>query len=533
MKILTKIFLIVAIPVAASAQLVDPFQWTADLTTKEVRSGGAIPVEIVFSIPSKHYLYLNKMGLSLIGAEEGVKLEDLEFSPTVHKKDPFTGRDEEIFEENASLRARLKVADSAPSGKKSIKLLLTYQGCSDKLCYRFMKKEIDLPLVVNEDVPETEKRGGSFLKDAFGSFANRGFFVMLLLTFLGGIGSAFTPCVLPIIPITLAFIGVRKSEPHLGKNFLLSLLLVLSMSLTYAILGFLAAFLGKSLGFFFQSPYFLSFSILLYVVFSLSLFGVFELQVPLGLRNRLAKLGGVGVIGAILSGFTIGFLAAPCVGPLIASLLLYVAKSQNVAKGFVLLFAYGLGMGTLFLLIGTFYDRLATKIRGGPYTVWVERAFAIILLLPALYYGSILYDHFRGEPSHEVSSEFWIRDVDQGFARGAAEGKPIFVDFFASWCFPCVQMEKGTFSDPSLREFLKDRFIPLKVDCTEETEQCRRMVEKYSVVGWPAFLVLTPQGELRKSMIGMTLSAEELRQSLENILPLTAVPEDPHGGVVP
>ena len=254
MKFLVKILFLIIIPAAvggaapatASAQLQDPFhQWNIDLTTRKVRPGDSIPLEVSFLIPSKHYLYREKMGLSLVDAPKGFKLGDLELSPALQKKDPFTGRDEDIYEGIAILRARLEVDGHAPVGERVLKLLLTYQGCSDKLCYRFMRREIELPVLVGTTVSESPDPDDIQVPDAFDHFRNRGFFIVLLLTFLGGVASAFTPCVLPVIPITLAFIGVRKTDARLGRNFFLSTILVLSMSLTYAVLGLLAALLRR------------------------------------------------------------------------------------------------------------------------------------------------------------------------------------------------------------------------------------------------------------------------------------------------
>lgn len=516
MKLFVKIALFLLLPSLLFAQGVDPFQYSVDLSARRIAPGGETGLEVTLLIPPDHHLYADKTNLTLVEGD-GFELSPVQKSPSLTKKDPITGNDENIFEETATLKAMLKAKPGTPEGVRMIKLELTYQGCSDKLCFRTMRKELALPVTIR---PAGDSSQNSLLAslrgDPLSALKSRGLFFALLVMFLAGLGSAFTPCVLPIIPITLAFIGVRKQETGLFKNFVLSLFLALSMSLTYAAMGVVAALLGKSLGFLFQSPYFLLFGVALFVTFSLSLFGLFEIQVPLVMRNFMAKLGGSGVVGSILAGFTVGFLAAPCVGPIIGSILLYVAKERDAVHGFTLLFAYGLGMGSLFLVIGTFYQRLSSKVHGGPFTVWIKRIFALVLLVPAFYYGWVAYTQLTGEKPaiKETHNAFWIRSVDAGFRKAQETGKPIFMDFFASWCLPCVEMEKGTFSEPGLQKFLMEKFVPIKIDCTQETPDCKAMVERYGVVGWPTFLILTPQGEVKTTIIGESLSPMELEKRL-------------------
>lgn len=508
----TFIFLSLLLPLALSSQALelssklyeDPFLWSIDQKAQTLKPGQEIPFEISFSIPPGHHLFRDKINLTLKSDEKenNIELTPLKLSPSVRKSDPFSGKALDIYEGGALLQTSLKAKPGIPPGKYTFTLELSYQGCSSTLCYRLMKKEIPLTLTV-EDATST-------------SFDNQWFLISLLLAFFGGLGSAFTPCVLPIIPITLAFIGVRKEGRDLWSNFILSLFLALSMALTYALLGVAASILGKSLGFLYQNIYFLLFGTILYVAFALSLFGLFEIQLPSGLRNRLAKMGGKGITGAVISGFTLGFLAAPCVGPLIGSLLLYVAERRNMAKGFSLLFSYGLGMGSLFLVVGTYYHRLATKVHGGPATVWIKRILAILLLIPAFYYSSIIYGHFKKTtPETTALSSFWIYDPKAGLARAKAQNKPAFVDFFATWCLPCLEMEKTTFSQKELQDYLMTHFVPIKIDCTEETPLCKEMVDHYSIVGWPTFLILNPKGEVLERYIGRSFSAKELIRELQ------------------
>ena len=202
----------------------------------------------------------------------------------------------------------------------------------------------------------------------------------------------FTPCVLPVIPITLAYIGTQP-EGQRARNLGLTSLLVLAMALSYAIMGYLSATFGWTLGFLFQNIYFLVFVVVLYLFLALGLFGLYQLQLPYRLRQWVAGLSGRGVVGAVISGITIGLLAAPCVGPIIAALLLFVAQSGDPVYGFSLLLVFGLGMGQIFLGMALFYETFSRKLRAGHWTVWVERALGVLLIIPALYYGTIAYQN--------------------------------------------------------------------------------------------------------------------------------------------
>lgn len=468
----------------------DPFLWKYDAPS-EVKPGGEFSVEITFGIPPGHFLYRDKTKLELTSGE-GISLEAVETSPSTRKRDPFFGKLMDVYEGGATLRARFQVAPTLAAGEREVGLLLSYQGCSESLCYREMRRPIPIRLTVAASAPAP----------------TRTFWWYLLLAFGGGILTDLTPCVLPIIPVTLAFIGVRREKKL--HNIGLTLVLIMAMAFTYAALGVAGASLGKSVGFLFQGFVFSSLVALLYLVFALALFGWIPFQAPLWVRNRLARWGGQGVTGSALAGVTVGFLAAPCVGPVLASLLLYVTATGSLVKGFFLLFSFGLGMGSLFLVIGSFYHLLVGKRWGGGFTLWAKRVLAILLLLPAGYYSLVAYRQLRISQAFKPQpAGYWLTDPAAAFTKAEAEKKPVFVDFSASWCLPCLEMERRTFNQPEVEKFLSENFVSLKVDCTVETPVCREMIRRYQVVGWPTYLVLDAQGKVQAAVVGKIFGPEE------------------------
>ncbi|MBI2083050.1 MAG: thioredoxin family protein [Deltaproteobacteria bacterium] len=486
----------------------DPFQW--DLSPREIQvsTGGEFSVELNLAIPPNHYLYKEKTTLRLLEGE-GIQQGGIETSPSVRKIDPFFRKEMEIFTDSAFVRRSFSVDRSLPLGKRQIKLEVTYQGCKEDLCYREMHHEVPIELKI------VASSGEPSIAPPKSMIAGKKFIGQLGLAFLGGILTDLTPCVLPIIPLTLAFIGVRREKRKRHHDFLLTALMVLSMSFTYALLGLTGALLGKSLGFLFQGVYFSIFAALLFLVFALALIGWIPFQIPLGLHQRASRLGGKGIPGAILAGMTIGLIAAPCVGPVIASLLLFVAETADLLRGFTILFAFGLGMGSLFLVLALFYETFAGKIPGAGMTLWIKRVIALLLVVTSFYYGYVAYRQIR--PA-SVTSSYWLTEPEIVFRKAYGEKKPILVDFYAVWCLPCLEMERKTFSDPIVKEYILKNFVPLKVDCTKQTSVCKEMIDQYDVVGWPTYLLLNSEGEIQESIVGRVLGPSEFLPILEKYL---------------
>ncbi|MDO8644696.1 MAG: cytochrome c biogenesis protein CcdA, partial [bacterium] len=361
-------------------------------------------------------------------------------------------------------------------------------------------------------------------KEGEGGFSFEEGIVAYGLAFVGGILADFTPCVLPLIPLTLAFIGIRQgSRKH---RFLLSLILVGGMALSYATLGILASIIGLSLSFLFQNSWFLLFFSLFFILMALSMFGLFTIQLPSSLQSRLSRMGGKGYWGSLIAGVTLGILATPCVGPIIGALLLYVAQSQNIFRGFSLLLLFGLGMGIPIILTGLFYETIAPRFRGGKLGDWLKKILGLLLLIPALYYGSIAWHSIRSKGNESPplfhSNLPWLFEVEAGLEKAHTEGKPVLIDFSAAWCLPCLELEKNVFSNPAVQKSLQD-FVLIKVDCTDETDQCREAVERYQVIGWPTILFLTPEGKVLEgeTLIGVVPEIDPFVKKMERIKALT------------
>ena len=202
------------------------------------------------------------------------------------------------------------------------------------------------------------------------------------VVFLGGLFTALTPCVYPLIPITVGVFGARKAAGR-GKSVLLTSSYVLGMAAVFATLGVLAARTGQAFGSILGDPRFAIGLAIFLAILAASMFGAFELTLPSALTQRLNNVGGAGLAGAFLMGAVSGFLAAPCTGPVLAGLLAFVAKSQSTAIGAVLLFVYALGVGFPFMLIGFFALRLP---KGGIWMEWVKSVLGIALLALAISY---------------------------------------------------------------------------------------------------------------------------------------------------
>jgi len=209
--------------------------------------------------------------------------------------------------------------------------------------------------------------------------------VAYIAVFIGGIAVSFTPCVYPVIPITISYIGVASAGSK-GKAFLLSLFYVLGMSFTYSILGAIAALTGSLFGQISTSPLVYFFIGNVCLVLGLSMLGVFELPLPGFLKAQKTFSKGKGIAATFLVGMASGLVVGPCTAAPLAVILSYVATRQNLIFGMTLLFVFAFGMGLLLIALGTFTGLLTSLPKAGAWLDKIKKAFGWILILLGEYF---------------------------------------------------------------------------------------------------------------------------------------------------
>jgi thiol:disulfide interchange protein DsbD len=375
--------------------------------------------------------------------------------------------------------------------------------------------------------------------------------------FVGGFLTSLTPCVYPLIPITMSIFGARGEHIGRSRALLLASSYVAGIGVMYASLGIFSALAGRAFGTFMANPWIMVPIAILFVAMAASMFGAFELSLPSNLQTRLSAVGGKGFGGAFAMGLVGGIIAAPCTGPVLASVLAYVATTRSIGLGGSLLFTYALGMGVLFFAIAAFAVALP---KSGPWMEAVKSIFGIVMLVMALYFlrnvspalrdlarpsqlflvGSIvacalglglgavhLSFHDSGTKRVRkgvgvaalVAGGFgvvswllvpkvaagaptlvWTYGEKAGVAAAHGAHKPALIDFFADWCIPCKELDLKTFANPEVARELS-RFQLVKMDCSsDEDPVVKETTARYQAATLPTLVLLDSAGKVAEKI---------------------------------
>ena len=397
--------------------------------------------------------------------------------------------------------------------------------------------------------------------------APRNLFWLFLGAFGFGLAASHTPCVYPMIAITMAIIGAKGGGK--ARGLVLSAALVAGMAVTYTALGVLAALTGAAFGALAQSPGFLIPVSILFALFALSLFGAFEIRLPEALQSRLQGSGARrGLAGAFAMGLVLGPLSAPCVGPFIGTALVAIAQDGRVLLGAGLLFTFALGMGVLFMAVGVFSAALP---RSGDWLERLKQAMGLVvlgfavwnvrLLLPGwldyalwslilLLAGPIL-GAFRpaetlasglgkglgflalalgvllglrgvetglnlnllpgaGAPVQETQGlQGWLdQDLETALAQAKTAGKPVLVDTYADWCAQCKELDETTWPDPQVAAWIRDNAVAVRIDTFKTRKD---LAPKLGILSYPTVILLDGDGRELRRLLGFQKPAEMLK----------------------
>ena len=338
---------------------------------------------------------------------------------------------------------------------------------------------------------------------------------LFLAFFVLGLALAFTPCVLPMLPILSSVIFGTQGGKAIskGRASLLALAYVLGMALVYSLAGVLMAALGSSVQRALQSPLALAAFAILLLALSGSLFGLYDLRLPQSWHHHIDRLAGRQKGGSILGTFILGgistLVASPCITAPLAGVLAFIAQTGSMSLGAGLLFVMALGMGLPLLFIAIEARILIPST--GIWMVWLQRTLGVLLVATAAWIASPLIQKnepigavktINGQRIHQVGELSFVvvhspAELDAQLAKAQQEKKWVLLDFYADWCISCKEMEVNTFTNPEVSKELK-QLVLLQADVTANSPENQALLKRFGLFGPPGILIFNPNSEEQK-----------------------------------
>lgn len=521
-------------------------------------AGASYPVEFLVRVDKSWYIHgtgAGKEGLipTRLNFDDspGVKVEEIRFPAPEKKRFPYAKTSVEVLFGEFRVRGTIVVSSEAGPGERSLKGTLSFQACSDTSCLPPAKVPVVLSLNITSPAPGpgTERppilgKGDAPAAPVVG--AGAGLWLTLLGIFLGGLALNLTPCIYPLIPITVSYFGGR-GQKFGARTVVHGLLYILGLAFTNSVLGLFASLSGAMLGTVLQNPVVLLVVAGILVGLATSFFGLWELRIPSGLTAMASKNFG-GYFGTFFMGLTLGIVAAPCLGPFILGLLTYVGQKGDPFLGFLYFFVLSIGMGLPLALLAVFSGAIEKLPVSGQWMEWIRKVlgwvlvgmagyliqpllpgpsqriilFSIIGVAAGLHLGwldrsgvdSRVFSAVRKgagviliagaiafyflTPTH-VEGVRWIPYSEGILTRAAGEKRPVMLDFYADWCGPCRAMEENVFTLPEVVK-LGRNFMTVRVDLTKRRPYQDLLLKRFQVRGVPTILFLDRGGVEQRSL---------------------------------
>lgn len=557
-----------------------------NLSTKEknitVDAGKTFEVNLVAKIEESWHINSNKpldeflIASKILLKDKNFSLKNIQYPKAKEIKLEFSETPVSVFDGEVTFKVFIEANNDLQKGEYKLPIYFYYQGCNNESC--LPPAEVSTVIVVNvtenKSVNNTQTIPNENQQNAItdntaenkisantsdNSIANTieksGLLLSLIFVFLGGLALNLTPCVYPLIPITIGYFG-GQAEGKTNRLFILGLLYVLGMALTYSVIGVVTSLSGAVFGTLLQNPFVIIGIALLFVVLALSQFGVYEFKLP---DSLVMKAGGAkgGKFGAFFMGLTMGIVAAPCIGPFVLGLVTYVAAKSDPFYGFMMFFVLALGLGLPYLLLALFSGKIKSLPRAGFWMEGVKHIFGFLLLGMAIYFLNpilpkyiqnyslpvfgiiaIIILFFLDKEANKVKgfkifkivfsilvlavsiyslipqkklSPDWQEFSLTKYESSIKNNEKMIIDFYADWCIPCKELDALTFSNEKVVE-KSNEFTCYKVDMTqtmdEKTEAYRN---KFKIVGMPTVIIIDKNGNEIERITGFVSADEFLK----------------------
>lgn len=524
-------------------------------------------ISIIWEVNSDYYLYKNKIFIQPLNKD--VVIKEIIWPEAKIYEDEFFGV-QPIYDQNIELIIKF---EKPFTNINTLFLEIEAQGCAKAgLCfapYTWEQSIVIDPSISSDQLISEEDATTMLLNehDRLTEFLKNYQYLALPLFFLLGVLLTFTPCVLPMLPILS---GILTGQQNLtkSKGFLISLAYVLAMGIVYTVIGVIAAMLGSGLAAAFQNQYVLIGFALLFVVLSLSMFGVYQIQMPTFIQNRLNQFANQSKSGTYAGAAVMGALSALIVGPCVTAPLIgiitLISQTQDYVLGGFALFSMSMGMGVPLLILGVSSGYLLPKV--GPWmnaikeffgfimigvaayflgrilpffweqilyaaitlslSIWFvikifkAKQLPVIFILPALislgFSGFYAYESLQTKERHATNEIVGLKGLNEALQNN--NGKITMLEFNASWCVACKELEKYVFTDSEVKERLSQLNF-LMVDVTENNKVDQQLQKHFGLFGPPAILFFDQNGnEIPEYRVMGFAPADKFRDHLDYIL---------------
>jgi len=553
----------------------------------KVNQGESVSVNLSITVNPTWHINSNKpnddflIPSEITAKSSGIKLTSVKYPQAQELKLSFSEKPVSVYDATWNAKLIFLTNSNTQVGKQIVLVTLDYQACNDVSCMppnatttefelevvekkskEEQQTELTTPIdtsindsnsvqptdqnyIVEDAKTEVSKVESSDDSSIASTLENSGLFLSLIFVFIAGLALNLTPCVYPLIPITIGYFG-GQAEGKTSRLVMLGLLYMLGMALTYSVVGVVTSLSGAVFGSLLQNPIVIIIIALLFVALALSQFGVYEFKLP---DSWVMKAGGAkgGAFGAFFMGLTMGIVAAPCIGPFVLGLVTYVAAKGDPLYGFLMFFVLALGLGFPYLLLAIFSGKINSLPRAGLWMEGVKHIFGFLLIGMAFYFlNPILPKVIQGYafpifgiiaaiillfidktandakgfrifknifsiivlavsiyaliPSDNLEPE-WKKFSLENYEVSLENNERMVIDFYADWCIPCKELDALTFSDQRVLDKFK-QFTVYKVDMTKNNETNEQLRKRFNVIGMPTVLIVDSKGNEIKRLTG-------------------------------